>query len=268
MGKRQNDTPSGWQCRFLLRQGYSHDHGPGSDLSHSVNFWIVISWMHRSANRAIDFFTAIITLCVKVVEVGQRCGMKHLWSSVINPFETEMKSSLDAIDSQLKHVHIQTRLASQQAADEERRLADSERKSNEAFRLSSFTFRKEVRRGQEAAQLRRLAKDKGKLRRAIAEQLSSVDHLKPWKQAQRRRMPSTAEWFRTSPYFEKWRQGNKSAILWCPGFMGAGKTVFASNVIAHLFSTHQNHEVVAHYMCQSDLQKSLLALEIIGSVAL
>jgi len=106
-----------------------------------------------------------------------------------------------------------------------------------------------------------------KMKRDIRNQLSTIDHLKPWKQAQRQRMASTAEWFQREAVFGNWRKEDKSSALWCAGLMGSGKTVFASNVISYLHRTRKMNEVIAHHFCQSDHESSLSARQIFGALA-
>jgi len=217
-----------------------------------------------------DYYSAIVKLCVKVVDVNQRTGVKHVWSSLISSFEAEFKPDLEVLYSLVRVVKLRIDLASKQAASDMYTLAELEQKSNEAFRLSSLDFRKEARQEQKAAHLWRVRKARERverLRTDIKDRLSSIDYLKPWKQAQKRRMPSTAEWFQREPAFEDWRNDSESSVLWCAGLMGAGKTVFASSMISYLHRVHHKHEIVCHYFCQTELESSLSASAIIGTLA-
>lgn len=217
-----------------------------------------------------EYYSAVVMLCVKVVEVLQRTGLKHVWSSVFNSFELDFKPNLEKIDQTVKLVHLQISLASKQAAIEASKLMELDRKSSEAFRLSSLTFRTELKKEHEAAHIWRMRKAQEKAERMrgdIRSRLSNVDHLKPWKQAQRQRMASTAEWFEQEAVFKNWRNDDKSSVLWCAGLMGSGKTVFASNVISYLHRTRKMNEVIAHHFCQSDHESSLSAREIFGTLA-
>jgi hypothetical protein len=224
----------------------------------------------RLQEALCEYYSVVVRLCVKVVKGLQRTGLKHVWSSFMSSFESEFKPDLEAIDQAVRLVQIQISLASKQAANETSKLMELDRRSNEAYRLSAFKFRSKVTKEHEAAHVWRIRKAQEKaekMRRDIKNRLSTIDHLKPWKQAQRQRMASTAEWFQQEAVFNAWRKDDKSSALWCAGLMGAGKTVFASNVVSYLHRTRKTNEIVAHHFCQSDHESSLSAREIIGALA-
>ncbi|RGP58941.1 ankyrin repeat-containing protein [Fusarium sporotrichioides] len=49
-------------------------------------------------------------------------------------------------------------------------------------------------------------------------------------------LEGTSQWLIDSPVFEQWHRGNSNGVLWIRGVPGAGKSVLAAKLIAHLAS--------------------------------
>jgi type II secretory pathway predicted ATPase ExeA len=81
------------------------------------------------------------------------------------------------------------------------------------------------------------------------------------------RVRDTAEWFQHEHAFRDWRGDKHTAILWCSGTMGAGKTVLMSNIVAHLHVARNQSDIISYYFCQPDPRESLCARNILGSLA-
>jgi hypothetical protein len=94
-----------------------------------------------------------------------------------------------------------------------------------------------------------------------------VNHVKPWKQAIQLRAPDTANWFNQDPAFQNWKDDRSTAILWCSGKLGVGKTVIVSNMVAYLHTERKPSDIISYYFCRSDHYESLQARSIIGSLA-
>jgi Cdc6-like AAA superfamily ATPase len=59
----------------------------------------------------------------------------------------------------------------------------------------------------------------------------------------KRRQPGTGQWLLDSAEFQTWLNNGKQT-LFCPGIPGAGKTIMASIVINHLWTTFQNNATI------------------------
>jgi len=132
-------------------------------------------------------------------------------------------------------------------------------------------FHLEARNEHGAAQQWRIQQAKreaAEMRSAIRRNFSTINQVKPWKQARRQRVRQTAEWFLQEPAFCDWRADQNTASLWCSGTMGVGKTILVSNLVAHLHAPPRNQaDIISYYFCRSDDEESLRARNIIGSLS-
>jgi Rad3-related DNA helicase len=125
---------------------------------------------------------------------------------------------LDDLDQAVKEIQLQISLASKQAEQEVKKLLEHECQDNKAYRLSAFNFHREVRKEHAEARQWRVEKTKreaAKLKSSIRDNLSTINNVKPWKQAMQQRVPDTAEWLQQESVFRKWKDDRDTAILWC-----------------------------------------------------
>jgi hypothetical protein len=217
-----------------------------------------------------EYYAIIIRVCIKIIEISRRTAMAQMLSSILNPFETEFKVFQDDLDRAAKAVQLQISLAAKQAAKETARLWELESKENAEHRRLASKFRKDARNEHaEAHQWRiwRAKREAEKMRSVIRTNVSTINHVKPWKRAMQQRVRDTAEWFQHEHAFRDWRGDKHTAILWCSGTMGAGKTVLMSNIVAHLHVARNQSDIISYYFCQADLSESLRARNILGSLA-
>lgn len=217
-----------------------------------------------------DYFAVIVRLCIEIIEIPRRTVATQILSAIFNPFESEFKAFLEDLDKAVKAVQMQVSLASKQAAQETAQLVELESKRNEAHRHISWRFHRDAR--DEYAQahqwrVQTVQRDAAKMRSAIRDNLSTIDHAKPWRQAIKQRVPDTAEWFQREAAFRDWRGDDQTSILWCSGTMGMGKTILLSNIVAHIYASRKQCEAVAYYFCRPDHEESLRARSILGSLA-
>ncbi|KAF7118473.1 hypothetical protein CNMCM5793_007994 [Aspergillus hiratsukae] len=168
-----------------------------------------------------------------------------------------------------RDIQLQLSLASKQTLEEARKLLEHESQDNKAFRRLTSKFQKETEKEHiEAKQLRiiQMEREAAKLKSRIRDNLSSVNHVKPWKQAMQQRVPSTAEWLQQESLFHQWKDDQGTAILWCSGIMGVGKTVLMSNVVAQLHVSRKANDIISYYFCRSDDAPTLSARSILGSL--
>ncbi|PKY07436.1 hypothetical protein P168DRAFT_302363 [Aspergillus campestris IBT 28561] len=214
-----------------------------------------------------DYYAVIIQMCIKIIEISRRTAITQTLSSVFFPFDTEFKSFQDNLDQATKEIQLQISLASQKADKEARKLLEHESQVNTSFRRR--LFKKYEKEHAEAHQWRidMLKREAAKLKLDIKTNLSTIDHTKPWKQATKQRVPSTAEWLLQEPLFRQWKDSPDAAIFWCSGTMGVGKTVLMSNVVTQLNASRKSNDVISYYFCRGDDAVSLTSRSIIGSLA-
>jgi Cdc6-like AAA superfamily ATPase len=216
-----------------------------------------------------DYYAIIVKLCIKIIEVSRRTAITQTLTAIFVPFESEFKPSLNEIDQATKEIQLQLSLASKQTLEETRKLLEHESENNKAFRRLTSKFQKETEKEHtEAKQLRiiQMEREAAKLKSSIRDNLSPVNHVKPWKQAMKQRVPSTAEWLQRESLFHQWKDDRGTAILWCSGTMGVGKTVLMSNVVAQLHVSRKANDIISYYFCRSDDAPTLSARNILGSL--
>ncbi|GFG16217.1 hypothetical protein IFM5058_07848 [Aspergillus udagawae] len=217
-----------------------------------------------------DYYAVIVQLCIKIIEVSRRMVITQVLSSIFVPFEAEFKSFLDKLDQATKDIQLQILLASKQAENEAKKLQEHESKDNAIFRQLSLKFHKDSNRGYTEARQWRIVmmkREAAKLRASIRHNLSTINYVKPWKQAMQQLVPSTAEWLQQESLFHQWKDERDTAILWCSGTIGVGKTVLMSNVVAHLHASRKTNDIISYYFCRADDAASLSARNILGSLA-
>lgn len=217
-----------------------------------------------------EYYATIVHLCIKIIEIGRRAPVSQILSSVFNPFESEFQPLLGQLEQAIKSIRLEISLAANQALEEMRKLVEQDSRNNTSFRRLALKFQEKSEKENADAnewRLVRLERENAKLRSAIKDNLSAFDFAKPWKQALRNRVPFTAEWLQQEPMFSEWRDSSQSSILWCPGKMGAGKTIMMSNVVAHLYSSRQSDEVISYCFCSVESLESLSARNIFGTIA-
>ncbi|KAJ6118426.1 hypothetical protein N7471_013893 [Penicillium samsonianum] len=219
-----------------------------------------------------DFYAIIINLCVKIIEVSRRTALKQILSSIRGPFESEFKPFLDLLEEATHKIDLEVSLASKQADQEAKKLLEYESQQNSEFRpLARKFYQKSLKQQAEASEWRMKLKrnEMAKLKTSIRNNLSPIDHDRPWKQALNRRVPTTAEWLRKELVFDKWKEDPQTAILWCLGTIGMGKTVLMSKVVdqLRLRVARKSNEILSYYFCRVDNETSLSARSIFGSLA-
>jgi hypothetical protein len=219
-----------------------------------------------------DFYAIIINLCVKIIEVSRRTALKQTISSILSPFEAEFKSFLDQLDEATRKIDLEVSLASKQADQEAKKLLEYESQQGSKFRPKALSFfDKSLKQQADASEWRMKLKKRemAKLKTSIRNNLSPINHVSPWRQTMKQRVPSTAEWLQKESVFDEWKDDPKTAILWCLGTIGMGKTVLMSNVVDHLQlrAARKRNEIVSYYFCRLDNEASLSARNILGSLA-
>jgi len=215
------------------------------------------------------YFSIVIRLCIKIIEVSQRSGVMQVLSPILNPFEAAFKSYQDNLDQAAKDVQMQISLASKKVAYEDAQLSEIERKESSVHRRQFSLFQNEVKSEQAKAhdwRIRAALRNATKMRAAVKANLSPMDHIKPWKRAMQQRLDGTTTWFQHDANFRKWLQDEKTSVLWCSGNLGTGKTVLVSSIVAYLHTIRRPSDNISFFFCQSEQGGSLLARNIFGSI--
>lgn len=100
--------------------------------------------------------------------------------------------------------------------------------------------------------------------------LKWLSSLEPWpkhEEARNAYQEGTLSWFFEHKTFLSWCCG-RHKVLWCPGNMGAGKTILVSAIIDHFLRQSSNAENVrvAFCYCQNQMQLEQTVPAILGSL--
>ncbi|KAK6364055.1 hypothetical protein LTS17_012539 [Exophiala oligosperma] len=209
------------------------------------------------------YYASVIRLCTKIIAILQRSPVVHAFSSVISPFESEFSEDIAQLRADAEMVKLQCTHAAYSAAVQAEELAAEERRMNHRFRLKITKEQDEAR----ASRLQQSQHKISQLREAPRDRLSTLSSLNAYRRVLQQRVPKTAEWFQNDDVFRQWRDDRHGAVLWCPGKMGAGKTVLMSSIVEHLHISRRSTDAISHHFCFSDHDASLEARNIVGSIA-
>jgi Cdc6-like AAA superfamily ATPase len=104
-------------------------------------------------------------------------------------------------------------------------------------------------------------------RQAILSWLASIDYAPQHNDFLSRREEGTGLWLLDSDVFRDWVDKD-SAILFCPGIPGAGKTIMSAIVVEHLQQTFQNDPTVkvAYIYCNFRLRSQQTPVELLSGL--
>jgi len=217
-----------------------------------------------------DYYTAIVRICIRIVEVQRRHTFTQIFSSVVSPFESDFGHLRESLDRALKTVHLQISLASKQVEYQTMRLVELEHAENEKLRRMVSIFRSSVDEEHEKSRQWRIdcsLREAAENRMRVLDDLSTINYQKAWSKIQGQRVLGTAEWFQLEPAFQEWRVDQHTSILWCPGILGVGKSVLVSSVIETLIQSRDRKEVISYHFCRSEHEATLSARNILGTCA-
>lgn len=90
---------------------------------------------------------------------------------------------------------------------------------------------------------------------AILNWLTPIDYGPQQSDLNRKRQRGTGEWLLSSSEFQAWL-GKSDQTLFCPGILGAGKTIITSIVVEHLWKGFQAADVgIAYVYCNFRRQR-------------
>lgn len=216
-----------------------------------------------------DYFAIIIRICIKIVEVSHRSTLKHTFSSIISPFESDFSPLCNDLDEAKKDIQLQISLAAKRVEAETKKILERESKRASSYISTSTKFFRRTEEDNADARewrVRKTQRDTEKLRSRIRANLSTIDYVSSWKQAMRQRVPGTAEWLQQESIFDSWLADPASSILWCAGTMGIGKTVLMSSVLFQLQASRKSQDTIAYFFCRADDEKTIESRHILGTV--
>lgn len=220
-----------------------------------------------------DYYAIVLRMCAKIIQISRQSQTiaAQMLNSILNPFEAEFKPFQRELERSNDTIRLQLSLASKRAIQEEAKLASLERKESAFYRQKTLDFYKDTMNEQDKAQKwrrrqaeRAMTKMRSTIRTNLYEAISNP--VKVWKQAMKDRAPNTANWVEQDAEFCKWRTCTGTALLWCSGTMGTGKTVLISNIIAFL-SRRDSRNKTCYFYCRSEQRETLQARNILGSLA-
>ncbi|KAM5356809.1 hypothetical protein ACJ41O_003455 [Fusarium nematophilum] len=165
-----------------------------------------------------------------------RCWHTQLIHAFWESFQQEFKPDLDEIRNQAENVEREIDLARAQAEHRNQELERLEREQAASSRMSLGRFisrsNGQFNKMHEWQLLRDEQKDREQ-KQKLLDFLSAHDHIKPLKQARRKRYPNSAGWLFETEEFKRWVEGTKTAV-------GSGKTILT--VIDHLLTDKSTPE--------------------------
>ena len=118
---------------------------------------------------------------------------------------------------------------------------------------------------QKLAKKRQVLAAKAATKNRVLDFFSTYDHETAQKQI--RKAGNTLLHTRYVQY-QKWKDSPDSSTLVFTGKLGSGKSVLLANIVGDLnFSTGKERPLVAYFFCRHDVQESLQARTILGSLA-
>lgn len=206
-----------------------------------------------------EYFTVIVKLCIKIIQESHTSSLIY---RAFVPLDAVFKLYRNELDRAVRDVQLQILLASQQAAQNERKLSANNRTKN--AQLHSSIYKSHINSEQQQAQSR--IREAMRLRAAIKQTLYPGNHIKPWKRNRQQCANGTTTWIERDPNLLAWVQSSGSSVLWCSGNLGTGKSVIISSVVAYLHTIRKPSDKLAYFFCQAEDGISLTARSVFGSI--
>ncbi|KAJ5787577.1 hypothetical protein N7457_002567 [Penicillium paradoxum] len=171
--------------------------------------WGSVKMAILTANKVASYFervTGLIMsigkLCPSYEKFGGLCPgcielqneLCDLYAIIIRiPFDSDFRSFLELLEKSEQNVARQIQLASQKANQDAIELQKFDSKKNARFCLDFYRANKKHYDEANEWRIAKLERDSVRLRSRIRKNLSSTDHLTPWKQAIQERAPESGK---------------------------------------------------------------------------
>ena len=185
-----------------------------------------------------------------------RSGLGTFVVQIWRPFESQFDEVKGQFRKHLQVVERETTVADRQLVHEEAGLQMIYRGDTVA-QLRRLTLISEER-GKEDAELRR---------RLLLSWMSSLDFRTSHEKAYGSRHGTTGSWFLHTELFKDWLSATDTALLWCCGKPGSGKSVLTSIVVEHIrCHLAKDQSSIAIVYCDSRQQNYNSAKLLVGSL--
>lgn len=195
-----------------------------------------------------EYFVVVVGLCHHLCKLGQKSTFGQITSSLNQTALTGFQTDLEIWASSIR---------------EEMRLKEAQ--ENSGFREESRSVFKSVTEEQKLAKRRRILAAKAATKNKVLDSFSKYDYETA--QQQIRKAGNTSLHKRHVQY-QEWKDAPDSCTLVFTGKLGSGKSVLLANIVGDLrLSTAKEPPLVAYFFCRHDIQESLQARTILGSLA-
>ncbi|CAN9253185.1 unnamed protein product [Alternaria alternata] len=195
-----------------------------------------------------EYFVVVVRLCHYLYKLGQKSTFGQITSSLNQTALMGFQTDLEKWASSIR---------------EEMRLREAQ--ENSGFREESRSMFKFVTEEQRLAKHRRILAAKAATKNKILDFFSIYDHETAHKQI---RKAGNTSLHKRHVQYQEWKDSPDSCTLVFTGKLGSGKSVLLANIVGDLnLSTIKEPPLVAYFFCRHDIQESLQARTILGSLA-
>ncbi|KAI9809378.1 MAG: hypothetical protein M1827_006890 [Pycnora praestabilis] len=216
------------------------------------------------------FFAMVLGFCGSALQFVQKSAISQYIKAAWKPFKVEFGKTEIDFEAQRQLINEEVALASEQAAELERKSQIVERKEAAAYRLLGVIHRKKADAQWAKNEERRVSTDdkinKKKQARLLAS-LSTYDHTRAFRRDCQKRHGTTGSWLVESDDFQSWLRKDPST-MWLSGKPGSGKTILSTAVVSAALAHFLNSSIrIAYYFCRYDEYESLAPETILGNLA-
>ena len=195
-----------------------------------------------------EYFIVVVRLCHYLCKLGQKSTFGQITSSLNQTALMGFQTDLEKWASSIR---------------EEMRLREA--RENYGFREESRSMFKFVTEEQKLAKHRRILAAKAATKNKVLDFFSKYDYETAQKQI---RKAGNTSLHKRHVQYQEWKDSLDSCTLVFTGKLGSGKSVLLANIVGDLnLSTAREPPLVAYFFCRHDIQESLQARTILGSLA-
>lgn len=223
----------------------------------------------RLQNAICLYFEGIVRLCQQAIKASQKPAIIQLSKAAFRPFEVEFQPLQDKLTQAAQLVHEEIQLASAKIQVEESEL-------NQVAQKHAGDFRQWMTRTGLVTDARMLdlqkrmedleARQRRRTILKIQSSLAQVDHRRIWNQIHKQGLTGTASWYRSGMQYRYWRSRPQTSVIGLFGYLGCGKSVVASNIVAETAAALAPGHALAYFFCTDGVAASRSCRAIIGSI--
>ncbi|RYN73204.1 hypothetical protein AA0117_g7987 [Alternaria alternata] len=195
-----------------------------------------------------EYFVVVVRLCHHLCKLGQKSTFGQITSSLNQTALMGFQTDLEKWASSIR---------------EEMRLREAQ--ENSGFREESRSIFKFVTEEQKRAKQRQIQAAKAATKNKVLDFFSKYDYETAQKQI---RKAGNTSLHKRHVQYQEWKDSLDSCTVVFTGKLGSGKSVLLANIVGDLnLSTAKEPPLVAYFFCRHDIQESLQARTILGSLA-